>query len=600
MTAPEPVLDVRGLSVRFGAHPVTHDVDLRVREASVLALVGESGSGKSVTALSLVGLAGGSAHAAGSAVLADGTQLVGAPPEVLRAVRGLRIGMVFQEPMGACDPMYRVGRLIAEALSAHGERVSREAARARVLTALRAAGLADPERIARSFPHELSGGQLQRAMIALATIHDPELLIADEPTTALDVTVQAEILDLLRSIARERAVLLITHDMGVVADVADDVAVMREGRIVEAAPVEQLFAHPQHAYTRTLLASVPRLTGLGEGAEAQPEARVRARSEERAKDGPAAPHAPDGAAASNAQGGARASTRPPQPAGAHAQGAQGAPRAEQRGEDSPAARLHEAVVVHGGRGGTRALDGVSLEVPRGTVVGLVGESGSGKSTIANVLVGQQALTSGWAEVAGTRVRPGNGREQRRVRARIGTVFQDPAGSLNPRRTVGAQLAQPLRTHTDLGHGAIRQRVAALLDEVRLPAGTGERMPHELSGGQKQRVSIARALALDPDLLIADEPTSALDVSVQAGVLELLRELHDERAFASLFISHDLAVIEQIAAHVVVLRGGAVVESGGAEQVLRRPTSDYTRELISAAPVADPIAQARRREAARAH
>ena len=556
----QPVLAVENLRVSFSHHEVTHGVTFTVREKSVHALVGESGSGKSVTALSLLGLAGEGSAATGSALLADGTQLVGASAEVLRAVRGVRIGMVFQEPMNAFDPMYRIGDQITEALRAHGEKVTGLDARERVRAALTSAGLKDPDRIARSFAHELSGGQLQRAMIALACVHDPQLLIADEPTTALDVTVQAEILDLLRSIATQRAVLLITHDMGVVADVAHDVSVMRHGTIVETAPVRDLFAHPSNNYTRELLAAVPT---LGPGTLTGDQTTVTVTSDR--------PAAPDAVAA----------------------GAESA----QNESQTPAAALHNAVVEHSGRPPVRALDGVNLTIREGTVVGLVGESGSGKSTIANVLIGAQALSQGTAEVAGVTVRPGNGRVQRTVRARIGTVFQDPAGSLNPRRSVEAQIAQPLRVHTDLSSKAIAQRVATLLDEVRLPAGTARRMPHELSGGQKQRVSIARALALDPPLLIADEPTSALDVSVQAGVLDLLRELHAEHSFASLFISHDLAVIEQIASQVVVLRDGAVVETGTAAEVLWAPKTDYARALIEAAPVADPIVQAERRASA---
>ena len=497
-------LEIRNVSVSFNGAEVTHDVSFDVPASSVVALVGESGSGKSVTALSLLGLTG--ASVTGEAHLADGTELISASPQLLRAVRGKRIGMIFQESMGAFDPMYTIGYHVREAMRAHGTETP-------VAEVLEKAGLKDPERIAGSYPHQLSGGQLQRAMIALATVHSPEVLIADEPTTALDVTVQAGILGVLRDIAQERAVLLITHDMG-----------------VETAGVRDLFEDPQHPYTRTLLQSVPRIT-------------------ERAAE-------------------------------------------EQDAGEAVAARVEHARVEHGS---TVALNDVSLTIPARTIVGLVGESGSGKSTIANVLTGAQKLAGGTAEVAGTAVVPGTSRQQRRLRSRVGVVFQDPAGSLNPRRTIGAQIAQPFELHTRLSRRDIARKVGELLEDVQLPVEFARRFPRELSGGQKQRVAIARALALEPDLLIADEPTSALDVSVQTGILDLLAELHDKHQFAALFISHDLAVISQVASRVVVLRDGRVVEEGATAQVLGSPDSDYTGSLIEAAPVPDPVEQALRRK-----
>ena len=519
-------LELRNVSVSFNGTEVTHDVSFDVPASSVVALVGESGSGKSVTALSLLGLTG--ASVTGEAHLADGTELISASPQLLRSVRGKRIGMIFQESMGAFDPMYTIGHHVREAMRAHGIETP-------VAEVLKKAGLKDPERIAGSYPHQLSGGQLQRAMIALATVHSPEVLIADEPTTALDVTVQAGILDLLRNIAEERAVLLITHDMGVVADVATHVVVMKDGRVVETAGVRDLFENPQHPYTRTLLESVPRITDRAAG--------------------------------------------------------------EQDAGESVAARVEHARVEHGS---TVALNDVSLTIPAHTIVGLVGESGSGKSTIANVLTGAQKLAGGSAEVAGTAVVPGTSRQQRRLRSRVGVVFQDPAGSLNPRRTIGAQIAQPFELHTRLSRRDIARKVDELLGDVQLPVEFARRFPRELSGGQKQRVAIARALALEPDLLIADEPTSALDVSVQTGILDLLADLHEKRQFASLFISHDLAVISQVASRVVVLRDGRVVEEGETGQVLGAPSSDYTRSLIEAAPVPDPVEQELRREKSRGY
>ncbi|GAA0035743.1 ABC transporter ATP-binding protein [Brevibacterium metallidurans] len=582
MSEPIPALSYRDYSVAFGARQVTREVSFDLVPGSILALVGESGSGKSVTALAPLGLVPGASQA-GSVLLRDpvgptpaggAIELVGLDAEALRPIRGERIGVVFQEPMSAFNPMFRIGRQIAEAVRAHaasagssgrsagssGGSGSSSDIRERVLAQLRTVGLSDPEQIARAYPHELSGGQLQRAMIALATINDPQVLIADEPTTALDVTVQTGILDLLLAQAQAgQAVLLITHDMGVVADIADRVAVMKDGRIVETGSVTEVFDHPSTEYTRQLLAAVPRLSAVVD------------------RGGPAPAEADAG---SSGDAGSRAG----------AESTTGS-------EPVPAAELRNATVVHRTSGRqVVALDDVSLSIPAGTIMGLVGESGSGKSTIANVLTGGQALTSGEAFVAGTRVSTRSNRRQRRLRAEVGVVFQDPRGSLNPRRSVGSQIAEPLRVHTDLPTREIEARVRTLLEDVQLPADFAERYPHELSGGQRQRVAIARALVLDPKLLIADEPTSALDVSVQRGVLRLLADLHEAHDFACLFISHDLAVVEQLASSVVVLRDGRIVEEGSSLTVLTDPRQAYTRELIESAPVPDPRIQAARRAA----
>lgn len=586
MTSPHPALRYRDYSVSFGSRQVTRDVSFDLVPGSILALVGESGSGKSVTALAPLGLVPGASES-GSVLLCaeegtaapagpapasagpapasatEGVDLVGLDQERLRAIRGERVGVVFQEPMSAFNPMFRVGHQIAEAVRAHTRRPGPDLGE-RVVRQLRTVGLRDPEQVARAFPHELSGGQLQRAMIALATINSPQVLIADEPTTALDVTVQTGILDLLLAQAQAgQAVLLITHDMGVVADIADRVAVMKDGRIVETGPVSRIFSAPTSAYTRELLAAVPRLSA------------VVARRD----DSPA-----EAAAGSRADVGPRA--------GVESRAAAGSATGP-----VPAAELRHATVVHRSSGRrVVALDDVSLVVPAGQITGLVGESGSGKSTIANVLTGGQALTSGEAFVDGERVTTRPNRRQRRHRAEVGVVFQDPRGSLNPRRSVGSQIAEPLRVHTDLRTRQIEARVSELLTDVQLPADFAERYPHELSGGQRQRVAIARALALRPKLLIADEPTSALDVSVQRGVLRLLADLHEVREFACLFISHDLAVVEQLASSVVVLRDGRIVEEGSSRQVLTDPQQPYTRELIESAPVPDPAVQAARRAA----
>ena len=564
--APGTVLCLREFGVTFPAQGgedvvASKQINLDLIKGQVLALVGESGSGKSVTAMGALGLLSANALVSGSAVLdccRQNQELVGAAREILDQTRGEHVGVIFQEPTTALDPLFTIGDQIAEAIAIHGEGKGkrttarqRRAVRTQVLNALSRAGLGgdqrETERIADSYPHQLSGGQLQRACIALATANNPSVLIADEPTTALDVTVQAEILDLLRQLASEGvAVLLITHDMGVVADVADAVAVMRHGRIIERGDVRTIFASPSHDYTRQLLAAVPRLNSLRGGA---------------------------GDAASEGDGVAS--------------------RAGDSGQ--PLVRIENLDVVYrNGRRHVHAVRGVSFDIARGQVLGLVGESGSGKSTIAGTLTGLVPIHSGSVQVDGLEVAGASGRKLRGVRSQTGIVFQNPASSLNPRRSVGASIGQPLQLHTDLTNAQRHQRVNELLEAVRLPASMAQRYPHEMSGGQRQRVAIARALALQPQLLIADEPTSALDVSVQAVVLELLANLQHELGFACLFVSHDLAVVEQVASQVVVLRQGQVVEAGKTTQVLSAPSDPYTQALVAAVPVPDPIIQAQRR------
>ena len=564
--APGTVLCLREFGVTFPAQGgedvvASQQINLDLIKGQVLALVGESGSGKSVTAMGALGLLSANALVSGSAVLdccRQNQELVGAAREILDQTRGEHVGVIFQEPTTALDPLFTIGDQIAEAIAIHGEGKGkrttprqRRAVRTQVLNALSRAGLGgdqrETERIADSYPHQLSGGQLQRACIALATANNPSVLIADEPTTALDVTVQAEILDLLRQLASEGvAVLLITHDMGVVADVADTVAVMRHGRIIERGDVRTIFASPSHDYTRQLLAAVPRLNSLRGGV---------------------------GDAASEGDGVAS------------------------RVGDSAQPLVHIEnldVVYRNGRRQVHAVRGVSFDIARGQVLGLVGESGSGKSTIAGTLTGLVPIHSGSVQVDGLEVAGASGRKLRGVRSQTGIVFQNPASSLNPRRSVGASIGQPLQLHTNLTNAQRRQRVNELLEAVRLPASMAQRYPHEMSGGQRQRVAIARALALQPQLLIADEPTSALDVSVQAVVLELLASLQHELGFACLFVSHDLAVVEQVASQVVVLRQGQVVEAGKTTKVLSAPSDPYTQALVAAVPVPDPIIQAQRR------
>lgn len=587
--APGTVLCLREFGVTFPAQGgedvvASQQINLDLIKGQVLALVGESGSGKSVTAMGALGLLSANALVSGSAVLdccRQNQELVGAAREILDQVRGEHVGVIFQEPTTALDPLFTIGDQIAEAIAIHGEGKGkrttarqRRAVRTQVLNALSRAGLGgdqrETERIADSYPHQLSGGQLQRACIALATANNPSVLIADEPTTALDVTVQAEILDLLRQLASEGvAVLLITHDMGVVADVADAVAVMRHGRIIERGDVRTIFDSPSHDYTRQLLAAVPRLNSLRGGAGSGADTGADVSGAGLAK--VAAVNSDD--AASKGDGVAF------------------------RVGDSAQPLVHIEnldVVYRNGRRQVHAVRGVSFDIARGQVLGLVGESGSGKSTIAGTLTGLVPIHSGSVQVDGLEVAGASGRKLRGVRSQTGIVFQNPASSLNPRRSVGASIGQPLQLHTNLTNAQRRQRVNELLEAVRLPASMAQRYPHEMSGGQRQRVAIARALALQPQLLIADEPTSALDVSVQAVVLELLASLQHELGFACLFVSHDLAVVEHVASQVVVLRQGQVVEAGKTTKVLSAPSDPYTQALVAAVPVPDPIIQAQRR------
>ncbi|MFC7619481.1 dipeptide ABC transporter ATP-binding protein [Microlunatus sp. GCM10028923] len=547
-----PVLEVTDLGVTFrprsgrGAEvEAVAGVSFAVQRGRVLALVGESGSGKSVSALATLGLLPDTARVAGSIRLA-GDELLGAPPERLREVRGGTIGTIFQEPASALNPVYSVGWQITEALRAHDPNLSTADARHRVRELLAQVGLTDGLRIARSYPHELSGGQLQRCMIAMAIGNGPQLLIADEPTTALDVTVQAGILALLRRLRDElgMAILLITHDMGVVADLADDVAVLRSGLLVESAPVRELFGNPRDDYTRTLLSAVPRLAGLTI-TEAEP--------------------APD-----------------PLP---------------DSGSEAPAAELKQVTISYPGGFGRAitAAEQVDLRIGRGDLVGLVGESGSGKSTIGRALAGLVRAAAGSVELAGLDITRANRRVLHRARSRLGMIFQDPGSSLNPRHPVERSIAEPLLL-AGVAPKDRRHRVLELLDAVRLGPTLAPRLPHELSGGQRQRVAIARALAADPALLIADEPTSALDVSVQQTIIELLADLHRDLGFGCLFISHDLAVVGQLTERIAVMRQGRIVETGPTERVLSRPTEPYTQRLLAAVPVADPEQQRQRREA----
>ena len=539
------LLQIRDLNVEFSVAnswiPAVRGVDLDLAPGEVLALVGESGSGKSTLAMAVPGLLAGNARMSGSIRLA-GVELAGASDSTLTDVRGGKVGVIFQEPMTAFNPVYTIGWQICEAVRMHRD-VSAVEARARAVELLELVDMPEPATRVDYYPHQLSGGQRQRAMIAQALACDPVLLIADEPTTALDVTVQAEILDLIRDLrARvDAAILLITHDMGVVADLADRVMVMKDGAVVESASAADLFADPRQPYTRALLSAVPHLgagrLSVSETVEPTPEPQV------------------------------------------------------------PALSLREATIEFpsGSKSTFRAVDAVSLQVGAGEVVGLVGESGSGKSTLGKAAVGLVKLTSGSVALAGTDITRLSQRRLRGPRTKVGVVFQDPGSSLNPRWPVGQAIAEPLALHTGMSAAHRGARVDELLDQVQLARGLRNRYPHQLSGGQRQRVGIARALALNPALVIADEPTSALDVSVQARVLKLLRELQAEHGFACLFVSHDLAVVEELSDRIAVMQSGRLVECGPARNVLNNPAQPYTARLIAAVPVPDPAEQAHRRE-----
>lgn len=537
----DSVVDITGLTVDFEVDkqwvPAVKGVSLSVAKGEVLAIVGESGSGKSTTAMAIPALLPPSARVRGSVKL-NGAELLGATNDELRAVRGKDVAVIFQEPMTALNPVYTIGWQIAEAVCAH-KKMSRRQARDRAVELLDLVDMPEPAKRVKHYPHQLSGGQRQRAMIAQALALDPGLLIADEPTTALDVTVQAEILDLMRDLRHriDAGIILITHDMGVVADMADRIMVMKDGEVVEQGDAEGIFHRAQQPYARQLLASVPHLGATLHG---------------------------------------RDESNPP--------------------PTDLALSVEHAVIEYPGKSGSfRAVDDVSFTIGRGEVVGLVGESGSGKSTIGRAAVGLLRVASGTICVAGQDISTANRKQLRDIRSKVGVVFQDPGSSLNPRWPIGQSIAEPLTLHTDMDRTQREGRVKTLLEQVQLPAAMRNRFPHQLSGGQRQRVGIARALALEPTLLIADEPTSALDVSVQATVLDLFAELQREHGFACLFISHDLAVVELVASRIAVLNRGRLAEFGSDTQVLTAPKDDYTKRLLAAVPVPDPEQQRIRRE-----
>ncbi len=541
----EVILKVENYNVEFWVdgvwYPAAIDMNYDVHAGEVLAIVGESGSGKSSSSMGLMGLLASNARVSGS-VKVKGQEMLGISNSQLRKYRGKEVAYIFQEPMTAMNPVYTVGFQIVEVLRTHLNMGPADA-RLRAIELLGMVELPDPVKAFDKYPHQLSGGQRQRAMIAQSLACDPALLIADEPTTALDVTVQAEILSLMRNLKDKlnSAVVLITHDMGVVADLADKILVMKDGFTVEQNTSDNIFNRPQHPYTQALLAAVPKLGSVA------------------VRELPA-----------------------------------------QQADVKPVLDIQNLTIEYPKRGRVpafKAVQDLTLQIFPGEIVGLVGESGSGKTTVGRASIGLLPVKSGTISVVGTDISKATQKDLRAIRRHTGIVFQDPASSLNPRLPIGESIGEPIFL-AGLAKGAqLNSMVEDLLSQVELPRHYRNRYPHELSGGQRQRVGIARALSLTPDLLIADEPTSALDVSVQARFLDLLLDLQDKLKFACLFISHDLAVVDILAHRIAVMQNGRLVEQGSRDQILKNPQDPYTQRLLAAVPVPDPAEQKRRREAA---
>ena len=545
--------EIKDLSVSFmtdaGSIKAVDGIDFTIPRKKVVGVVGESGSGKSVTARSIIKLLPETATTSGVVYLSkrdgsDRLDVLSLSGEQLREVRGSEAAMVFQEPNSVLNPVYTIGWQIEEGLRAHGLTDKKEL-RARAIDILTKVGIPDAATRVDYYPHQFSGGQKQRIVIAMALVLNPGLILADEPTTALDVTVQAEILDLLR-LARDEfdaSVLIITHNMGVIADIADEVVVMYRGHVVEQGSVEQIFYHPEHDYTKRLLAAVP---------------RIGQKLVVRDRDGKPVERAVDWR------------------------------------EQPVAVEAKNLTITYPGhlmQPDFKAVDGVDFTIRCSEVLGLVGESGSGKSTTGRAIAGLQKVSGGSLNVLGVEMNGVRERDFKPKRADIGFVFQDPGSSFNPLMTIAENVAEPLLVHGKYGSVAeAKDYVGDLLEMVQLPRAYMNRFPHELSGGQRQRASLARGLALKPALLIADEPTSALDVSVQAKVLQLFKKLQAEIGFACLFITHDLAVVDMLADRIMVMHQGRIVEHGDADDIMQRPQNPYTRKLLASLPVPDPREQ----------
>ncbi|MDF2562632.1 MAG: transporter ATP-binding protein [Microbacterium sp.] len=541
----EPLLSVRGLAVDFatmdGVVHAVEGVDLEIRPGETVAIVGESGSGKSTTAMAIIGLLAGGGQIASGSIRLDGKEISHAPEHELRTIRGRDIGLVPQDPMSNLNPVAKIGTQVAETLLAHGL-ATRQNVQAKVVEALTAAGLPDPERRAKQYPHEFSGGMRQRALIAIGLACKPRLLIADEPTSALDVTVQQTILDQIGAMTRElgTAVLLITHDLGLAAERAERVIVMHRGKVVEQGDARQILEDPQHPYTQSLVQAAPSVAV----ARLQPEAfQVKERVAE----------------------------------------------ADASAEDAPVDNIVEIenltkVYPVRGRGEDFvAVDDVSLVIPRGETVAIVGESGSGKTTTARMLLKVIEPTSGLIRYEGKDISSLSRAETKEFRQQVQPIFQDPYSSLNPMFTIERLIGEPLDFYKRGSSADRRQRVRQLLDDVALPQSMLRRYPSELSGGQRQRVAIARALALSPDLIVCDEPVSALDVLVQDQILKLLGDLQSEYGLSYLFISHDLAVVRLISDYVCVMKDGKLVEAATSEEIFTNPRDPYTRRLLASIP-----------------
>ncbi|WP_341998408.1 ABC transporter ATP-binding protein [Microbacterium sp. LWH7-1.2] len=572
---PETILEVSNLGVEFWVegefYPAAIDMNYQVRRGEVLAIVGESGSGKSTSSMSLLGLLPENSRVTGSIKLL-GRELRGVDDATLRSLRGNEIAVIFQEPMTALNPVYTIGFQIMESLRSHDRGLAPSEAKDKAIELLRMVEMPNPEQSFHKYPHQLSGGQRQRAMIAQSISCDPLLLIADEPTTALDVTVQAEVLDLLRNLHKrlDSAIILITHDMGVVADLADRIMVMKNGVVVESGTVAKIFHAPEHPYTQQLLAAVPHL-GLGVVEDAEtvaPAAEVETETSTLASVSSIRERATEAA--------------------------------EETVETRKAVLQFEDVAIDYPKRGRipafRAAEHIDLAIYPGEIVGLVGESGSGKTTVGRAAIGLLPIAEGKLTAVGTDISKATQKDLFAIRRRTGIVFQDPASSLNPRMPIGQSIGEPILLSGEAKGKALDKRVEDLLAQVELPKSYRNRFPHELSGGQRQRVGIARALALAPELLVADEPTSALDVSVQARFLDLLQELQQQLQFACLFISHDLAVVDILSHRIAVMHHGKLVETGTRDEILRGATDAYTQRLIAAVPVPNPEEQKLRREA----
>jgi peptide/nickel transport system ATP-binding protein len=652
-TTAEPILRVRDLHVRFptprGTVHAVRGVDLELRRGEVLGIVGESGSGKSVTSMAVLGLLPDTTNVSGSVEL-DGEELLGRSDKQMSRLRGDKVAMVFQDPLSAFTPVYTIGDQIAETVRLH-RGASKAEARARAIELLGLVGIPEPARRVDAFPHEFSGGMRQRAMIAMAMANDPDVILADEPTTALDVTIQAQIIEVLRTAQRETgaALVFVSHDLGVIAGIADRIAVMYAGRIVETATAEELFARPRMPYTIGLIGALPRLDARDRSPlvpipgsppsliglpDACPfAARCPLVSEVcRSTEPVLAPPVGIGVAAVDAAAGidtagtatAAASTshshaaghtaachRTAEVAAAHADAGRifSLPVIPEHAATVETSRTDREPVVHVEGltktfplvkgavfrrkvGDVYAVDGVDLDIRRGETLGLVGESGSGKSTTLHQLMDLERPEAGTVELFGESLADATARGAagtRALRQRISMVFQDPSASLDPRMSVYDVVAEPLRA---IGAPASRidERVPELLGLVGLQAAEADRYPHEFSGGQRQRISIARALAVEPDLVVLDEPVSALDVSIQAGVLNLLAELKARLGLSYLFVSHDLSVIRHVADRVSVMYLGRTVEEGAVDEVFERPMHPYTAALMSAVPVPDPVVE----------